>query len=127
VPLPGLRTARGVISVERENGETICERCEVADRMFPRMRGLLGRRGLAAGEGMLIRPAPSIHTFFMRFTIDAVFVSREGEVMKVASRVKPWRTRSCRKAYAVLELAAGEADRRRVAVGDRIEAAQCRI
>jgi hypothetical protein len=90
------------------------------------MKGLLGRSSLPPGEGLLIRPAPSIHTFFMRFPIDAVFISREGEVLKVASRVKPWRTRSCRRAYAVLELSAGEAKRRHVAVGDRIEAAECR-
>lgn len=123
--LPRLRTARGVISLRREGGAAICERCVVADRMLPRMRGLLGRRTLPSGEGMLIRPAPSIHTFFMRFPIDAVFVSREGEVLKVAANVKPWRTRSCRRAYAVLELGAGEAERRHVAVGDRIEAAEC--
>jgi hypothetical protein len=90
------------------------------------MKGLLGRSSLPPGEGLLIRPAPSIHTFFMRFPIDAVFISREGEVLKVASRVKPWRTRSCRRAYAVLELSAGEAERRHIAVGDRIEAAECR-
>jgi uncharacterized membrane protein (UPF0127 family) len=85
------------------------------------MKGLLGRRELAAGEGLLIRPAPSIHTFFMRFAIDAIFVSREGEVLKVSANVGPWRTRSCRRAHAVLELAAGEAARRGVSVGDRID------
>jgi hypothetical protein len=94
--------------------------------MFARMKGLLGRRTLEPGEGMLIRPAPSIHTFFMRFPIDAVFLSRESEVLKVASDVAPWRTRSCRKAYAVLELAAGEAQRRRLAVGDHIETVERR-
>jgi uncharacterized protein len=88
------------------------------------MKGLLGRRELAAEEGLLIRPAPSIHTFFMRFAIDAVFVSRDGEVLKVAANVRPWRTRSCRHAYAVLELAAGEAARRGIAVGERIHAAE---
>jgi uncharacterized membrane protein (UPF0127 family) len=84
------------------------------------MRGLLGKRGLDPGEGLLIRPAPSIHTFFMRFPIDVVFLSRQGEVLKVAERVRPWRARSCRHSYAVLELAAGEAGRRGIAVGDRL-------
>ena len=100
----------------------ICERCVVANRMWPRMKGLLGRRRLPPGEGLLLRPAPSIHTFFMRFAIDAVFVSRDGEVLKVAANVKPWRCRSHHRAYAVLELAAGEASRRQLAVGDRIHA-----
>jgi hypothetical protein len=87
------------------------------------MRGLLGKRGLDSGEGLLIRPAPSIHTFFMRFPIDVVFLSRQGEVLKVAERVPPWRARSCRHSYAVLELAAGEAGRRGIAVGDRFDTA----
>ena len=70
---------------------------------------------------MLIRPAPSIHTFFMRFSIDAVFLSRSGHVLKVASAVKPWRARFCRGAYAVLELGAGEAGRRAITIGDRLD------
>jgi uncharacterized membrane protein (UPF0127 family) len=116
--------ARGVIALVRPDGTIACERCTVADRMLSRMKGLLGRKGLAAGEGMLIRPAPSIHTFFMRFPIDVVFLSRQGEVLKIAENVSPWRARSCRHSYAVLELAAGEAGRRGLAVGDRIEAAE---
>lgn len=120
----GLRTARAVVALTRDDGSTICERCVVADRMLPRMKGLLGSRSLPPGEGLLIRPAPSIHTFLMRFPIDAVFVSRDGEVLKVAANVKPWRVRSCRRAYAVLELAAGEAVRREIAVGERIRTAE---
>jgi uncharacterized membrane protein (UPF0127 family) len=91
--------------------------------MLPRMKGLLGRRELPPGEGMLIRPAPSIHTFFMRFPIDAVFLSRDGDVLKISPNVKPWRVRSCRRAHAVLELAVGEAERRGMARGQRLAAA----
>jgi uncharacterized membrane protein (UPF0127 family) len=116
--------ARGVIALVRPDGTIVCERCTVADRMLSRMRGLLGRKSLPADEGLLIRPAPSIHTFFMRFPIDVVFLSRQGEVLKIAEHVAPWRTRSCRHSYAVLELAAGEAGRRGLAVGDRIDAAE---
>jgi uncharacterized membrane protein (UPF0127 family) len=103
------------------NGTVACERCTVADRMLSRMRGLLGRKALTPGEGILIRPAPSIHTFFMRFPIDVVFLSRHGEVLKIATNVTPWRARSCRHSYAVLELAAGETGGCGLAVGDRIE------
>ena len=119
-----LREASGVVTLMRPDGSVACERCTVAHRMWPRMRGLLGKRGLDSGEGLLIRPAPSIHTFFMRFPIDVVFLSRQGEVLKVAERVPPWRARSCRHSYAVLELAAGEAGRRGIAVGDRLDTAQ---
>jgi uncharacterized membrane protein (UPF0127 family) len=121
---PSVLEARGVIGLVRPGGTIACERCTVADRMLPRMKGLLGRKSLEAGEGMLIRPAPSIHTFFMRFPIDVVFLSRQGEVLKIAENVSPWRARSCRHSYAVLELAAGEAGRRGLAVGDRIDAAE---
>jgi uncharacterized membrane protein (UPF0127 family) len=108
------------VAVLRDDGSAVCERCVLADRMLPRMKGLLGRRELPPGEGMLIKPAPSIHTFFMRFPLDAVFLSRSGEVLKVSSNVKPWRARSCRRAYSVLELAAGEAERRDIAPGQRL-------
>ena len=117
----GVRTSRGVVAIVRSDGAIACERCTVADRMLSRMKGLLGRKDLSTGEGILIRPAPSIHTFFMRFPIDVVFLSRQGEVLKIAEHVPPWRARSCRHSYAVLELAAGEAGRRGLAVGDRID------
>ena len=114
-------SAAAVVRLRRSDGSVVCERCVVADRMLSRMKGLLGKRGLAAGEGILIEPAPSIHTWFMRFPIDVVFLARDGEVLKVASDVKPWRMRSCRRARAVLELAAGEAQVRGIKVGDRID------
>jgi uncharacterized protein len=110
------------VVVRRLDGTLVCETCAVADNILSRMRGLLGRSDLPPGEGLLIRPAPSIHTFFMRFPIDAVFVSRDGDVLKVAANVQPWRTRSCRRAHAVLELAAGEAARCGIAVGERLNA-----
>jgi uncharacterized membrane protein (UPF0127 family) len=92
--------------------------------MLPRMKGLLGKRELSAGEGLLIQPAPSIHTWFMRFPIDVVFLAKNGDVLKVSPSVRPWRMRSCRRAFAVLELPAGEAERRGIAVGDHIERAE---
>ena len=85
------------------------------------MRGLLGRRGLESGEGLLLRPASSVHTFFMRFPIDVVFLGRDGEVLKVARRVPPWRTVGCRGAKTVVELPAGESGRRGVRVGTRLD------
>jgi uncharacterized membrane protein (UPF0127 family) len=69
---------------------------------------------------MLIRPASSIHTFFMRFPIDVVFLDRALVVRKVAAHVKPWRLVFARRAREVLELPAGEAARRGIAVGQEI-------
>jgi hypothetical protein len=84
------------------------------------MRGLLGRRELPSGEGILLKPASSIHMAFMRFAIDAVFLDRELRVVKVAADVKPWRAAGARGAKSVLEISAGEAARRGLKVGDRL-------
>jgi hypothetical protein len=104
-------------------GAVVCERCAVADTPWKRMRGLLGRDGLMPGDGLLIRPAWSIHTLFMRFPIDAVFVRRDGTVVRIANDLAPWRAASQRGARTVLELAAGECARRGLAIGDRLELA----
>lgn len=93
---------------------------ELADRPLPRMRGLLGRSGLPAGEGLLLRPAPAIHTAFLSFPIDAVFLDSELRVLEIVEAMRPWRFASARRARAVLELAAGESARRGVHVGDRL-------
>jgi uncharacterized membrane protein (UPF0127 family) len=110
----------GVAAVEIDKGTAVRDRYIVADRMVSRMKGLLGRRRLEHGEAMLIRPAPSTHTFFMRFSIDVVFLTRAGEVLKVSPDVKPWRARWCRGAHSVLELAAGEAATRGVVRGQKL-------
>jgi uncharacterized protein len=94
---------------------------ELADRPLRRMRGLMGRTGLPAGEGLLITPAPAIHTAFMRFPIDALFLDRQLRVLEIVERLRPWRVASKRGAHAVLELSAGECARRGVRSGDRLE------
>jgi uncharacterized membrane protein (UPF0127 family) len=103
-----------------DDGRVVCESCVRADRAFSRAKGLLGRSELPRGEGILLRPAPSIHTFFMRFPIDVVFLDEEGHVLRVAADVVPWRAAACRGARAVLELAAGECERRGVRAGGRL-------
>jgi uncharacterized protein len=99
-------------------GSVVCESCAIADSFTRRLRGLLGRTDLAPGEGLLLRPSGSIHTWFMNFAIDAVFLDRDLRVVHIAGSIPPWRTARGRSARAVLELAAGEADRRRIGIGD---------
>jgi uncharacterized membrane protein (UPF0127 family) len=98
----------------------VCDSCLVADSFGLRLRGLLGRPELAGGEGLLLRPSGSIHTWFMRFAIDAVFLDRHFRVVHTAAAIRPWRMARARRARAVLELAAGEAARRGIAVGDQL-------
>ena len=87
------------------------------------MRGLLGRTGLAAGEGLLLKPCGSVHTFFMRFPIDVVFLDRELAVVAVRPELAPWRTARGKGAKVSLELAAGEAARLRIEPGMRLRLA----
>jgi uncharacterized membrane protein (UPF0127 family) len=118
---PPRRAAPRVLSVlNGDSGHLVCERCDVADRLPSRLRGLLGRAGIEPGEGLLIEPCSSIHTFFMRFPIDAVFLDGERRVLKVRPHIGPWRLAGARGARTVLELAAGEAERRGVAPGERL-------
>jgi CheY-like chemotaxis protein len=75
---------------------------------------------MPSGEGLLLRPAPSIHTAFMRFSIDAVFLDANLRVVKLVDNLRPWRTASARRARAVLELKAGEISRRGLELEDRL-------
>jgi uncharacterized membrane protein (UPF0127 family) len=72
-----------------------------------RRKGLLGRDSFETGCAMVIAPSNAIHTFFMRFPIDVLFVRRNGVVAKVRRNIPPWRVAASLSAYAVIELPAG--------------------
>ena len=110
------------VALRREDGKIVCERCLLAERALTRMRGLLGRRYLPPGEGILLKPASSVHMAFMRFAIDAVFLDSDMRVVKIAADLKPWRAAGARGSKSCLEIAAGEAARRGLTVGDRLVA-----
>jgi uncharacterized protein len=93
----------------------------VADSAPKRMKGLLGRDSLPENEGLLLRPAGSVHTAFMRFPIDVVFLDSSDQVLDVRAEVRPWRIAAVRGAKAVLELPAGTAARRGIEPGMRLD------
>lgn len=107
--------------VTQEDGRVVCEHCLVADSALSRMRGLLGRKELPHDEGVLLRPAGSIHTFWMRFAIDVVFLDDTLRVLRIVEDVRPWRVAAQRGARAVLELRSGEASRRGLTEGAALE------
>jgi uncharacterized membrane protein (UPF0127 family) len=109
-----------VAVVRKEDGTVVCARCVVADSALTRSKGLLGRASLDDDEGILLRPGGSIHMFFMRFPIDAVFLDRDLRVLRVAADLKPWRMASKRGTKSVLELPAGRCARAGVREGDRL-------
>lgn len=108
---------------EAGTGRVVCRRCEPADTVWTRFRGLQMRRALAPGEGLLLRPAGSIHTLFMRFAIDVVFLDRDLRVLEVRAGLRPWRMASVRGAKVVLELPAGAAEAAGIRAGSRLELA----
>jgi uncharacterized membrane protein (UPF0127 family) len=118
VRLPASKTIRVVVA--GREAPTLCERCRVASSFAPRLKGLLGRKSIAGDEGLLVSPAPAVHTLFMRFAIDVVFIDRDLAVIGVSHNLRPWRAAAKRGAAAVLELKAGELARRGVQVGDHL-------
>jgi uncharacterized membrane protein (UPF0127 family) len=110
-----------ITTLTRSDGTVICARCALAVRPWSRMRGLLGRSSLAPNEGMLFRPAGSIHMWFMRFAIDAIFCDGDLVVIDVAHDLRPWRMAARRGAKQVIEVAAGAAAG--VRAGDRLSLA----
>ena len=100
-------------------GTVVAEDLAVARSFWGRFRGLMLRRRMASGEALLIEPSASIHTAFMRFPIDAVFLDREKQVVKVAENVRPFRA-ALSRGHSALELNAGSAGKANVAQGDRL-------
>ncbi len=92
-----------------------------AENLFARLKGLLGRSSLPRGEAMLIRPCNGIHTFGMRFAIDAVFLDRENRVVAVTKDLRPNRmTPLFFRAACVIELPAGTVEETKTATGHEV-------
>ena len=92
-----------------------------ADTSSTRRTGLLKHSKLADGEGLWIVPCEGVHTFFMKFPIDVIYLDRKKTVRKLAPNMAPWRISFCLRAHSVLELAAGEITRTLTSVGDQLE------
>jgi uncharacterized membrane protein (UPF0127 family) len=107
--------------VNLERGGELATQLEVAASGPVRRKGLLGRDGLKPGEGLWIVPCESVHTFFMRFPIDLVYLDREHRVKKVRNAVGAWRMSACFSAHSVLELPAGTIRDTRTQAGDTLE------
>ncbi len=108
----------------RSKSVTVGTRIMVADTALSRLVGLLGRKRLDAGCGVLIRPSSGVHTFGMGFAIDVVALDKSLRVVKVWRRLRPFRLTSVSlRTRSVLELAAGQIDACRIEVGDELELA----
>ena len=73
------------------NGQILADEIRIADTFGSRFLGLMGKKELKEGQGLLLKRCGSIHTCFMRFPIDATFLDRRGNVLKVVRGIRPWR------------------------------------
>jgi uncharacterized protein len=106
--------------VNQRTGSAIAMGVERASTRATRRRGLLGRDGLEASCALVLEPCAAVHTAFMRFAIDVVFVDRKGYTVKIARSVPPWRIAIAGRAHAVVEMAAGSLGPDDLLVGDRL-------
>lgn len=100
------------------NGRLLCDRVARADSPFARFKGLMGRRELLKGEGLLLHPCNQVHTFRMRFALDVLFLTREMRVARIETLAPGKVGPRVKEAAFVLEVAAGSAARWEVAQGD---------
>ena len=105
----------------QNRGAMLGDAVTVADTSATRNVGLLKHKGLNAGEGLWIVPCQSVHTFFMKFAIDLVYLDKRRRVRKVRHAVPPWRVSGCIWAHSVLELPAGTAKATGTMEGDQLE------
>jgi uncharacterized membrane protein (UPF0127 family) len=102
------------------DGSALATTVEAAFDSDSRRRGLLGREALDPQAALIIAPCQAVHTFAMRFSIDVVFVARDGVVVKIREDVRPGRMAGTWSAFAVIELAAGAVARAGLRCGDRL-------
>jgi len=100
----------------------LAEKTEVANTPFRRLKGLLGRTSLEEGHSLVIKPCSSIHTFFMQFPIDVIFLDKDNKVAALAEALRPWRLFGAPlKGKLVIELPSGTITRTKTSKGDTIE------
>lgn len=106
--MPNSKPVKVLLLNEENKPIQLAERLIVANRFWTRFLGLMGRKSLPTGYALLLDPCKEIHTMFMRFPIDVLYLDDKDQIVKMHYRLPPWRTGGlCRKAARVLELPAG--------------------
>jgi uncharacterized membrane protein (UPF0127 family) len=118
---PLLRDAAGGYQLVAErSGRTVATDLLIAFDSASRNTGLLHHKSLDPQTALFIAPCNSIHTFFMKFSIDVAFMAKDGRVIKRRTRIPPWRLSMSLRAHSVIEFAAGVLDEADVRAGDRL-------
>ena len=106
--------------VNRRNGKVVAHDLSVAIDSASRRKGLLGRDSMVQGSAIVIAPTNAIHTWFMRFDIDVAFVTKDGRILKIRHRLRPWRVFASMRAFAAIELPAGALESSGTESGDTL-------
>ncbi|MBI2609120.1 MAG: DUF192 domain-containing protein [Deltaproteobacteria bacterium] len=106
----------------KKEGKIVAEKAMLADTFFSRLKGLLGTKKLDKGEALILEPCQSVHTFFMKYDLDIIFLNKENIVIGVAEHLKPNRLSAFyRHASKAVELPSGSIVEGRVTVGEKLE------
>lgn len=105
----------------KDKGIMLASSAQIASSFFHRLKGLMLKKGMGGNEALIFYRATSIHTFFMRFSIDIVFLNRQMKVKRLVNSLSPWRAVACRGAYLTIELPAGKIAASNIDLGDELE------
>ena len=111
-----MKSKRYIIS--KEDGMPVSTLARVADNFLLRLVGLMGRKSISEQEAVIFYSAPSIHTFFMRFAFDLVFLDKNRKVVRICQAIKPWKLVFCSQAVTTIEFSPGTVIRSSLKVGD---------
>jgi uncharacterized membrane protein (UPF0127 family) len=110
-----------IVVRNRTRNTILADAVELADTSEKRRTGLLKHERLDPGQGLWIVPCESVHSFFMKFAIDLVYLDRNHKVRKVRHRMVPWRVSACLSAHSIIELPAGAVAASGTQAGDQLE------
>ena len=107
--------------INKTKNTILADQAYAADTLFARLKGLLGKRELKKGQALILRPCNSIHTFFMRFAIDVIFLDSENRIILIQPRLLPWRLSPiCWRGKFAVELPSGVIEESRTTPGDQL-------
>jgi uncharacterized membrane protein (UPF0127 family) len=94
--------------LNQSNGKELAAHVKVADTFFSRFKGLMLTQSLPTGHSLYIKPCPSIHTFFMNYSIDVLYINENNEIVGTDEQLQPAKLgKRCKGAYSVFELPEG--------------------
>ncbi|HEC68897.1 MAG TPA: DUF192 domain-containing protein [Candidatus Omnitrophica bacterium] len=106
--------------INKTKDSVLASQAKIADNFFKRFLGLMFRKSLSKEEALIFFRAPSIHTFFMRFALDILFLDKEGKVLRIARKIKPWRMVFCRNSSVTVEFSSENNNLAKTSPGDFI-------